>query len=269
MLPLAASPVPAYLADGADTTFEKAQRWAKAFSAKQDNFELHVRNLGTDFAFASMPHGRIDLCTSMRAMTAEEISECVAAFGRRPAQYKVCLDAIGIYVHADNPVKELTAEQVGQIFRGDVRNWKQVGGPDAPIVPFGHKQESGTREFFQNYVLDEEPLSMRVKTRENDQSVLQAVAGERNAIGYGRAASADGVKQLAIKNGERGPATTMDKTTIADGTYPLRGYVSIYANPNTDKGKLAAYLKWIQGDEGQRIAEEAGFHPLPANQRWQ
>ena len=262
-LPLLASSNPVYQADGADTAFEKTKRLSDTFSAKQSSFQLRLTRLGTDFGFSAMPQGRIDLCTSMRAMTAEEIAECVAVFGRRPTEYKVCLDAIGIYVHADNPVKELTADQVAQIFRGEVRNWKQVGGSDAPIVLFGHKLESGTREFFQHHVLDDEPLSMRVKARESDQSILQSVAGERNAIGYGRVASAGDVKQLAIKSGERGPAVPMNKITVADGTYPLRGYVAAYANPNTDKGKLAAYLKWIQGEEGQRIAEESGFHPLP------
>jgi phosphate transport system substrate-binding protein len=151
MLPPGALADPAYRSEGTETTLAKSRHWATAFSARHQDFHLQVGALGTDFGFAAMLDGRVDIIHSMRRMTARETADSIRVFGRRPAEYKVCLDAVRIYVHADNPVTELTATQVAQIFSGKIRNWKHVGGPNAPIVRFGHKQLSGTREFFQEY----------------------------------------------------------------------------------------------------------------------
>src|SRR5918999_5962200 len=117
---------------GSDTLVILAQKWAEVYMGKKPETKIQVTGGGTGTGFAALQNKSTDLCNASRKIRGTEISECVKAFGRRPSEYKVALDGLSVYVNESNPVKELTVDQVGQIFTGRIRNWKDVGGPDAP-----------------------------------------------------------------------------------------------------------------------------------------
>jgi phosphate transport system substrate-binding protein len=208
-----------------------------------------------------------DLCNASRKIKAAEITTCIKAFGKRPTEYKVCLDGLSVYVSADNPVKELTVAQVADIFNGKTKNWKEVGGPDAPITVYSRENSSGTYEFFKENVLQGKDFASSAQTMPGTAAVLQAVAKDKNGIGYGGAAYGAGAKHLKVKKDDASPAIEPTEENVIKGTYPIWRYLYVYVNPALDKGDIAKYLTWIRGDEGQKVVKDVGYFPLPKNLR--
>src|SRR5262249_45215758 len=156
-----------------------------------------------------------------RKIRAAEIGECIKSFGKRPTEYKVCLDGLSVYVAADNPVKELTLEQLMLIFTGKVRNWKEVGGAAQAITIYSRENSSGSYEFFKENVLEGRDFAASAQTMPGTAALLQAVAKDKGGIGYGGAAYGAGAKHLAIRKNDSSPAIEPNEETVLKGTYPI------------------------------------------------
>src|SRR5262245_16382475 len=138
---------------GSDTLVILAQKWAEVYMGQNPSTKIQVTGGGSGVGIAALQNKTTDLCNSSRKMRAPEIANCVAAFGRRPTEYKVALDGLSVYVNEGNPIKELSLDQLEQIFTGRARNWKDFGGPNAPITVYSRENSSGTYEFFKEHVL--------------------------------------------------------------------------------------------------------------------
>ena len=252
---------------GSDTLVVLAQKWAETYMSKNADTKIQVTGGGTGTGFAALQNKTTDLCNASRKIKAAEITTCIKAFGKRPTEYKVCLDGLSVYVSADNPVKELTVAQVADIFNGKTKNWKEVGGPDAPITVYSRENSSGTYEFFKENVLQGKDFASSAQTMPGTAAVLQAVAKDKNGIGYGGAAYGAGAKHLKVKKDDASPAIEPTEENVIKGTYPIWRYLYVYVNPALDKGDIAKYLTWIRGDEGQKVVKDVGYFPLPKNLR--
>ena len=258
---------------GSDTMVILAQKWAEVYMGKHPDVKIQVTGGGTGTGFAALQDRKTDLCNASRKIKAKEIATCVAAFGgAKPTEYKVAVDGLSVYVNAENPVKELTVEQVEQMFTGKIKNWKDVGGNDAPIVLYSRENSSGTYEFFKEHVLKGRDFAASAQTMPGTAIVLQSVAKEKNGIGYGGAAYGAGAKHLKIKPSASEPAVEPTEENVLKGVgggagYPIARYLYIYVNPALDKGDIAAYLNWIRSDEGQKVVKDVGYFPLPAQWR--
>ncbi|MCZ7637731.1 MAG: substrate-binding domain-containing protein [Verrucomicrobia bacterium] len=144
-----------------------------------------------------------------------------------------------------------------------IRNWKQVGGKDEAIMVYSRENSSGTYEFFKEHVLKGRDFTASAQTLQGTAQVLQAVAAEPKAIGYGGAAYGAGAKHLKVSMETGGEAIEPTEDTVVGGTYPIWRYLFIYVNPALDKGELAAYLNWIRSDAGQQVVKDVGYYPLP------
>jgi phosphate transport system substrate-binding protein len=227
--------------------------------------KIQVTGGGTGTGFAALQDRTTDLCDASRKIKAKEIEGCIKAFGKRPTEYKVALDGLSVYVSADNAVKELSLEQLEGIFTGKIKNWKEVGGADAPITVYSRENSSGTYEFFKEHVLKGKDFASSAQTMPGTAAVLQAVAKDKGGIGYGGGAYGAGAKHLAIKKDDASPAIEPTEETVVNGTYPIWRYLFVYVNPTLDKGDIAAYLNWIRSAAGQKVVKEVGYYPLPAN----
>ena len=252
---------------GSDTLVVLAQKWAEAYMTKNPDTKIQVTGGGTGTGFAALQNKTTDLCNASRKIKPAEIATCIKAFGKRPTEYKVCLDGLSVYVSADNPVKELTVAQIADIFNGKTKNWKQVGGADAPIIVYSRENSSGTYEFFKESVLQGKDFASSAQTMPGTAAVLQAVAKDKNGIGYGGAAYGAGAKHLKVKKDDASPAIEPTEENVIKGTYPIWRYLYVYVNPALDKGDTAKYLTWIRGDEGQKVVKDVGYFPLPKNLR--
>jgi len=252
---------------GSDTLVLLAQKWAEAYMSRHPDTKIQVTGGGTGTGFAALQNKTTDLCNASRKIKPGEQANCIKAFGRRPTEYKVCLDGLSLYVSADNPVKELTLAQLADIFTGKARNWKEVGGPDAPIVVYSRENSSGTYEFFKEHVLLGKDFAAGAQTMPGTAAVLQAVAKDKNGIGYGGAAYGAGAKSLRVKRDAASPGIEPTEANVLRGAYPISRHLFVYVNPALDKGDVAKYLAWIRSDEGQKVVKDVGYFPLPNNQR--
>jgi phosphate transport system substrate-binding protein len=257
---------------GSDTMVILAQKWAEVYMGQNSNTKIQVTGGGTGTGFAALQNQTADLCNASRKIKAKEIENCQKAFNRRPTEYKVAIDGLSVYVSADNAVKELSVEQLELIFTGKIKNWKEVGGADAPITVYSRENSSGTYEFFKEHVLKGKDFTAKAQTMPGTAAVLQAVAKDKNGIGYGGAAYGAGAKHLAIKKDESSPAMDPTEENVLKGAtggegYPIWRYLYIYLNPALDKNEVAAYLKWIRSDAGQLVVKDVGYFPLPVNLR--
>ena len=268
---LAALAVPAQAGSitvkGSDTLVILAQKWAEVYMGKNSGTKIQVTGGGSGTGFAALQNKTTDLANASRKIKAAEILACVAAFDKRPTEYKVCLDGLSVFVSSDNPVKELTLAQLEGIFTGKTKNWKQLGGNDAPITVYSRENSSGTYEFFKEHVLGGKDFLASAQTMPGTAAVLQAVAKDKNGIGYGGAAYGAGAKHLAIKKEEGSPAIEPTEENVVKGTYPIWRYLYIYVNPALDKGEIGSYLNWIRSDDGQKIVKDVGYFPLPKTLR--
>jgi phosphate transport system substrate-binding protein len=170
-------------------------------------------------------------------------------------------------VNPENSLKELTVAQVGDIFTGKIKNWKEVGGSDAPITVYSRENSSGTYEFFKEHVLKGADFAASAQTMPGTAAIVQAVVKDKNAIGYGGAAYGGSSKMLSIKKDDSSPAIEPTEQNVETGVYPIWRYLYVYVNPALDKGDVAAYLNWIRSDDGQKYVKEIGYYPLPKNLR--
>ncbi len=252
---------------GSDTLVVLAQKWAETYMGKQARVKIQVTGGGSGVGLAALQNSQTDIANSSRAIKPAERAACIKAFNKSPREYKVCLDGLSVYVNSDNSLTELSLEQVEKIFTGKVKNWKDVGGSDAPITVYSRENSSGTYEFFKEHVLKGSDFVASAQTMPGTAALLQAVSKDKSGIGYGGAAYGQGAKALKIKKDDSSPAIEANEETVLSGKYPIWRYLFVYLSPEKDKGEIGAYLNWIRSDEGQKIVKEVGYYPLPDNLR--
>jgi phosphate transport system substrate-binding protein len=252
---------------GSDTLVILAQKWAEVYMGQHPDIKIQVSGGGSGIGFAALQSQTTDLCDASRKAKAAEIANCLKAFGARPTEYKVALDGLSVYVNPENTLTELTVAQVGDIFTGKIKNWKEVGGPDAPITVYSRENSSGTYEFFKEHVLKGQDFAASAQTMPGTAAIVQAVVKDKGGIGYGGAAYGGGSKMLSIKKTDVSPAIAPTEENVESGTYPIWRHLFVYVNPALDKGDIAAYLNWIRSDDGQKYVKDIGYYPLPKNLR--
>jgi len=250
---------------GSDTMVVLAQKWAEVYMGKNADAKIQVTGGGTGTGFAALQNQTTDICNASRKIKSKEVENCIKAFGKRPNEYKVCLDGLAVYVAADNPMKELSLPQLEAIFTGKIRNWKEVGGEDSPITVYSRENSSGTYEFFKDHVLGGKDFAASAQTMPGTAAVLQAVAKDRKGIGYGGIAYGSGAKHVSVKKDEASAAVDPTEENVMNGTYPIWRHLFLYVNPAVDKDAVAQYIAWIKSDEGQKVVKDVGYYPLGKN----
>src|SRR5687767_7884524 len=132
---------------GSDTLVNLALAWAEEYREVNPDVSIAVTGGGTGTGIASLINGTVDIANASRQMSEEEISEAQAN-GIDPVEFPVAIDALAVIVNLDNPVSELTIDQLADIYTGRITNWRDVGGRDAPIVLLSRESNSGTHVYF-------------------------------------------------------------------------------------------------------------------------
>jgi phosphate transport system substrate-binding protein len=173
---------------GSDTMVILAQKWAETYMLDHPSTKIQVTGGGSGTGFAALQNQTTDLANASRLIKPSESAACIKTFRKRPTELKVCLDGLTIYLNQSNPVEELSLNDLKLIFTGKATNWKQFGGPSAPITVYSRENSSGTYEFFKRQVLDQMDFAARIQSMPGTAAVVQAVAKDRHGIGYGGSA---------------------------------------------------------------------------------
>jgi phosphate transport system substrate-binding protein len=240
---------------GSDTMVNMAQAWADAFQTANPNVTIAVKGGGSGVGIAALLNKTVDFADASREMKAEELSQAATA-GISPLATKVARDGVAIIVNKSNPVENLTLDQLGKIFLGTIKNWKDVGGPSAPITLVSRDPSSGTYEFMTGKVLLGGKFATSAKLLASTQAVADEVAADPNAIGYiGVGYESTAIKVIGVDGIKASVAT------VKDETYPLWRFLYMYSN-GQPTGAAKAYLDWIVGPEGQKVVTDQGFVTL-------
>jgi phosphate transport system substrate-binding protein len=244
---------------GSDTMVILAQRWAEEYMKKNPGTKVQVTGGGSGVGIAALINGTTDIATASRRMKEDEQEKLRARSSTPGVEISVAKDGVAFYINAANPVSALTVEQLKSIYQGDITNWKEVGGPDARIVLYSRENSSGTYVFVKDNVLKGEDYAPQAQTLPGTAAVVNAVAKEKNGIGYGGAAYAKGVKELKIKAGkeEIGP----DAEHVKKGTYPLARDLYFYLRAKP-AGEVKTFIDFCLSPQGQQIVNTVGYYPI-------
>jgi len=245
---------------GSDTMVILAQRWAEEYMKKNATKKVQVTGGGSGTGIAALVNGTTDIASSSRAIKDAEAEKVRERFKTLPTETPVAKDGVAIYVNASNPISQLTVEQVKGMYLGDVTNWKDVGGPNAPIVLYSRENSSGTYVFFKEHVLGNEDFAASAQTLPGTAAVVNAVAKEKHGIGYGGAAYAKGVKELKVV-GKDGQAYTPTAENVKSGKYALSRPLFMYT-PAKPAGEVKDFIDYCLSKEGQEIVTQVGYFPI-------
>ncbi len=246
---------------GSDTMVILGQRWAEAYMAKNPDAVIQVTGGGSGVGIAALINGTTDICQASRPIKPKETQSLKARFNSTGVEIPVARDGLTVYLNEGNPVGEMTMQQLAAIYLGEITNWKDVGGPDAKIIVYGRENSSGTYVYFKDHVLQGEDFAPQVQTLPGTAAIVNAIAKDKDGIGYGGAAYAKGVKYCALKADANSPAILPDFEHVVDGTYPLSRYLFWYVR-NKPKGEMKNFVDWVLSADGQKVVGEVGYFPV-------
>jgi phosphate transport system substrate-binding protein len=245
---------------GSDTMVILAQKWAEVYMKTNPEVVIQVTGGGSGTGISALINGSTDICNSSRPLKRSEMDKLKERYNTTGIEIPCAKDGVTIFLNESNPVKELTLQQLSDIFSGRVTNWKQVGGTDASIKLYGRENSSGTYVFFKDEVVKTD-YATSCQTLPGTAAVVNAVKSDKNGIGYGGAAYAVGVKHCGVKKDSNSPAFVPSPETIKAGTYPITRYLYMYMT-NKPTGEIKKYVDWILSPAGQSIVTELGYFPV-------
>lgn len=260
---------------GSDTMVNVAQAWAEEYKKLAPNVDVEVSGGGSGVGITALIKGTIDLANASRNMKPEEIEQAKKNTGKEPKEIIVGYDALAIYVHKDNPLNEISIEQLAQIFAegGKVTKWSELGVkvPNAAndeIVRVSRQSSSGTYEFFREHVLAKKDFRLGSRDMNGSKEVVELVGSTPTAIGYsGMGYNEPGkVKMLKVKSKEGEPAVEPNMENALSKKYPIARSLQVYTL-GEPAGELKKYIDWTLSDAGQKVVEQCGYVPLPAKER--
>ena len=249
-----------------DTLLSLNQKWADGYKGKHAEARLEITGSGTGAALTALAERKAMIAVIPRAIRFKETQACETALGKRPTEFKVGVVGAAVYVHPDNPVTVLMYEELENVFKGKFRNWKQLGGKDAPIVVYGVETNTASGELFGEEVLNGKQVTNDVRIV-SQAELLKVIAQNPSAIGFGAFTPTSDVRALEIKRTYSSTPVRPSADDIANRIYPISRFLFSYLSPAADQTAGTAYLDWIRSDEGQQIAVEAGYFVLPAKWR--
>lgn len=231
---------------GSTTVQPLANQWARAYKTVNPNANVIVAGGGSSVGFSNVSQGIVDIGMSSRDPKPGAESSLT--------KYVIARDAVAVIVNKKNPVRALTADQVKRIYLGQITNWNQVGGPNAPIVLSGRTGASGTYEFFKEKFLGNTRQSIRTKAYASNGMVRSSITRNRYAIGYVSLAYVNpSVRAIKIDG------VTPSKATAASGAYP---YVRplYFLTKGAPSAEAQAFITWCMSPAGQTIAAKEYLH---------
>jgi len=246
---------------GSDTMVLLGQRWAEEYMKKNPDTAVQVTGGGSGTGISALINGTTDICQASREMKAAEKEKLRDRYATTGTEIAVARDGLSVYVNAGNSLTELSMDQLKLIFTGKILNWKELGGPDAKIIAYTRENSSGTYVFFKEHVLKNADYTSRAQSMPGTAAVVDAVAKEKNAIGYGGAAYAKGIKILKVKKDAQSPGVSPDEAHVKDGSYPLSRPLYFYLR-NKPSGDIGKFVDWVLSPAGQAIVNKVGYFPV-------
>lgn len=267
---------------GSDTLNNLMTLWAEGFNKKYPGVNIQIEGKGSATAPPALIAGTAQLGPMSRLMKSEEAQPFSDRFNYPPTPVAVAIDALAVFVNKNNPLTEITIEEVDAIFSqnrlfafpSDIKQWGTLGlgknYKNANISMYGRNSASGTYGYFKEFALKKGDFKNTVKEQPGSSAVVQGVGSDQFGIGYsGIGYVTSEVKPLMLGQAGRWNGQTFEPSyaNALNGKYPLSRFLYIYVN-RSPKGKLdpitQAFLNYVLSKDGQEIVVKDGYYPLTA-----
>ena len=246
---------------GSDTMVHLASSWAETFMMQNPDIEVSVTGGGSGTGIAALLNGTTDICAASRKIKDKELQLALEK-NIHPHEIAVAKDGIAVVVHPNNPVKELTLEQLSKMFTDKSLRWSDVGGPDEEILVLSRESSSGTYVFFQEMVLKKQDYMQDAKLMPATSAIIQSVSTDKSAIGYvglGYALAAkDKVKIISVKADDNSPCVMPSDQTVKSGQYPIARPLFLYLN-GEPQGTVKKFMDFCLSAAGQKVVTDTGY----------
>ncbi|MBB2494162.1 PstS family phosphate ABC transporter substrate-binding protein [Aquipseudomonas ullengensis] len=263
---------------GSDTLANLMTLWAEDYKKLYPNVNIQIQAAGSSTAPPALTEGTANLGPMSRQMKDNELQAFEQKHGYKPTAIPVAIDALAVFVHKDNPIKQLTMQQVDGIFSAtnlcggsSIKSWGDAGltgeWAGKPIQLFGRNSVSGTYGYFKEEGLCKGDFKANVNEQPGSASVVQSISSSLNGIGYsGIGYKTASVRAVPLVN-KKGEVEEANENNALSGKYPLARFLYVYVNkaPNKPLSPLEAeFIKLVLSKQGQEVVVKDGYIPLPS-----
>ena len=258
-------------AKGSDTMIQLATAWAESYRKVNPNVMVNANGGGTGTGFAALQNGTTDLCNASREIKPEEKAKVKQVTGKDVQEFVVAYDALAVYSHPSNPVKDISIEELREIWAegGSITTWEQINpAMTGKITLFGRQNNSGTYDYFREHICgktdDKKQREFRpgISEMNGSSEVVENVAKTKTALGYsGMGYKIPGVNFLHVSAKKGEPAVEPGIEAARSGSYPISRKLYIYT-AGEPTGEAKAFIDWVISDDGQKVVAKEGFVPL-------
>ena len=256
---------------GSDTLVQLATAWAEEYRKVKPNVFINVSGGGTGTGFAALQNNTTDICNASREIKKDEAEKTKAVTGKDVKETVCAFDALAVYSHRNNPIKEISVEELTEIWAegGTINSWDQVSPKmKGRMVLFGRQNNSGTYDYFREHICGKTKEGKQREFRggisemNGSAEVVENVARTPNGLGYsGMGYKTPQVNWLKVSAKKGQPGIEPGPEVARSGKYPIARKLYLYT-AGEPTGELKAYLDWIVSKTGQKIVAEEGFVPL-------
>lgn len=257
---------------GSDTMVNLAAAWAEAYGAIDKSVLIEVNGGGSGVGIKGLINGTCDLANSSRHIEDKEKTELKEKRQLDAKEFTIAYDALSIYVHKDNPLNEITVEQLADLYRSDgkITKWSDLGVTAIPgakgdeIIRVSRQNNSGTYEYFKEAVVGKKnEFKLGSLDMNGSKDVVELVGKTPNAIGYsGMGYANPSVKMLKVAKKKGDPYVAPSVATTQDKSYPIARPMFFYT-AGDPAPHVKKYIDWTLSEAGQKIVAETGYVPVP------
>jgi len=246
---------------GSDTMFELTSNLAEAYMKEYPGFSLHVEGGGTAEGIKSLINNKTDICTASRNLKPNEAKLLADYYGSLGLVFLVAKDGLSIYVNPNNPVKDLSLQQLKDIYTGNINNWKSLGGKDTLITIVTRNPNSGTYFYFKEHIMEGENYAQFAVVAATTKEIVNFVSNNSNAIGYGGMGYKGNIYHATINGIEP------NEENVRNDTYPITRYLHFFTTKSPN-GAIKNFIDWVLSPAGQSIVRKSGYIPLSDQFSW-
>lgn len=243
---------------GSDTVLPLAQKLAEAYMKKNPGNRITVTGGGSGIGISALVDGNTEIAMASRKIKFDEKMKMQNA-GKKVIEVIIARDALSIVVNPKNKVSKLTREQVEGIFTGKIKNWKEVGGDNLPIVAYSRETTSGTYEYFKEYVMKNKNYKSGILSMPATGAIIQSVSQTPGAIAYvGMAYVNKDVKDIQVSYDK---GKTFVEPTFANAEtekYPIVRPLFFYYEAKSE-ALVKPFINFVLSAEGQKMIKAIGY----------
>lgn len=243
---------------GSDTMFELTSNLAEQYMKDNPGISVIVLGGGTATGIRALIGNETDICAASRNLKPDEAKLLGDYYGSLALIFLIAKDGLSVYLHPDNPIKDMSLQNVKDIYTGKIKNWKEIGGNDASIIPVTRNPNSGTYLYFKEHVLEGDEYISGLVVIPTTKEIVRYVEENVNAIGYGGIGYSGNIIHSKINGIEP------SESNVRNDTYPISRYLHFFTT-KAPEGAVKNFIDWVLSPVGQAVVRKSGSIALWEN----